>query len=111
MNKCYSSIAPATFLTTVLFTPLTAIAQEPLQRVDQNHLNDLVTHDQGNIAFLQARQVTRCPNSTLPQITGLVPILAKAAVLQGFRVPIWTGIRNGQPIFRNVKAVQMPQAA
>ena len=34
MNKCYSSIAPATFLTTVLFTPLTAIAQEPLQRVD-----------------------------------------------------------------------------
>lgn len=54
MNKCYSSIAPATFLTTVLFTPLTAIAEEPLQQVDQNYLNELVIRDQGDTAFLQA---------------------------------------------------------
>ena len=54
MKKPYPGAVPATLMAAVLFTPLKAFSEETLQQVDQHHLNDLVTHGQGNDAFLQA---------------------------------------------------------
>jgi len=54
MKMPYPGAVPATLLAAVLFTPLTAFSEETLQQVDQHHLNDLVTHGQGNVAFLRA---------------------------------------------------------
>lgn len=54
MKQRYLSIVPATLLATVLFTPLAVFSEETLSQVDQDHLNDLVKHGQGNVAFLEA---------------------------------------------------------
>ncbi len=54
MKQKYLSVVRATILAAVLFTPLTAFSDETLSQVDQDHLNDLVTHGQGNVAFLEA---------------------------------------------------------